>query len=192
MPECPPLFPPLVPSTWGKVVSTTLGTPPPEINADSLGPSLTMDRDEESILSGSYSDRHSTTADNSITLGRYLGHILEQKPQTTEHRDKDSYRSSDKDREKNRDKERDRSKKGDIWHGSEWPHKRSPQCKDYNGECSSTNKHERSHGHEGTFDDCKAKQRRGASTSPPHGHRRSHTPPNVDRCHLHPFRIQHL
>ena len=125
-PECPPLFPPLVPSTRGKVVSAALGTPPPEINVDGIGPSLTTDRDEESILSDSYSDRHSATADNSIMWGRHLGHILEQKPQTTERRDKDSYRSNDKDHEKNRDRECDRSKKGDIRHGSEWSCECSP------------------------------------------------------------------
>ena len=176
MPECPPLFPPLVPSTRGKVVSAALGAPPPEINVDGIGPSLTTDRDEESVLSDSYSDRHSATADNSIMWGRHLERISEQKPQTTEHRDKDSYRSSDKDCEKNRDRECDRSKKGDIWHGSEWPRECSPRCKDYDGEHSSTNKRKRSRGHEGTFKDHKAKQRHGANASPPRGRRRSHTP----------------
>ena len=164
--ECLPLFPPLVPLTWGKVVSATLGAPPPEIKVDSLGQSLTMDWDEESVLSDSYSDRHSITADSSIMWGRHLGHSSEQKPRTTERQDKDSYRSSDKDRDRNRDRERDRSKKGDIRHGSERPHECSPQCKDHDGECSSTNKHESSHGHEGTFDDCKAKQRCGTIPSP--------------------------
>ena len=124
--ECPPLFPPLVPSTRGKVVSAALGTPPPEIKVDGIGQSLTMDRDEESILSDSYSDRHSTTADSSIMWGRHLGHSSEQKPQTTECQDKDSYRSSDKDHDKNRDREHDRPKKGDIQHGSEWPREHFP------------------------------------------------------------------
>ena len=68
------------------------------------------------------------------------------------------------------------SRKRDIQHGSEWPRGRSPRRKDYDGECSSTNKDERSCGHEGASDDHKAKQRRGASASPPHGCRRSHTP----------------
>ena len=120
------LFPPLVPSTRGKVVSAALGTPPPEINADGIGQSLTTDRDEESVLSNSYSDCHSATADSSIIWGRHLGHSLEQRPWTTECRDKDSYRSSDKDRDKNRDRERDRSKKENIRHGSEWPRGQSP------------------------------------------------------------------
>ena len=145
MPERLPLFPPLVPSTRGKVVSAALGAPPPEINADGIGPSLTTDQDEESVLSDSYSDRHSATADNSIPWGRHLGRISEQKPRTTECRDKDSYRSSDKDHEKNRDRECDRSKKGDIQHGSERPRERSPRRKDYEGECSSTNKRKHSH-----------------------------------------------
>ena len=174
--ECPLLFPPLVPTNRGKVASAALGTPPPEINADGIGQSLTTDRDEESILSDSYSDCHSTTADSSIMWGRHLGHSSEQKPRTTECRDKGSYRSSDKDRDRNCDREHDRSKKGDIWHGSERPRERSPWRKDHDGEHSSTNKRERSHGHEGVFDDCKAKQRHGASASPSHGCRRSHTP----------------
>ena len=175
-PEHPLLFPPLVPSTRGKVVSAALGVPPPEINADGIGQSLTTDRDKESVLSDSYSEHHSTTADSSIMWGRHLGRSSEQKPRIAEHKYKDSYRSSDKDRDKNRDRERDRSKKGDIRHGSERPHECSPQCKDHNSERSSTNKRERSCGHDGTFDDCKAKLRCGASTSPSRGHRRAHTP----------------
>ena len=126
VPECPVLFPPLVPSAQGKVVSTALGTPPPEINVEGIGQSLTTDRDDESILSDSYLDRHSATADSSITWGRHLGHSSEQKPQTTERRDKDSCRSSDKDRDRNCDRECDRSRKGDIRHGSERPRERSP------------------------------------------------------------------
>ena len=175
-PERPPLFPPLVPSTWGKVVSAVLGAPPPGINADSIGQSLMTDWDEESVLSDSYSDCHSATADSSIMWGRHLGHSSEQKPWTTECRDKDSYRSSDKDRNKNRNRECDRSKKGDIRHGSEWPHGHSPRCKDHDGELSSTSKCEHSCRHKGTFNDRKAKQRCGASANPSCGHRRSHTP----------------
>ena len=82
-PERLPLFPPLVPSTRGKVVSTALGTPPSEINAVGIGQSLTMDRDEESVLSDSYLDHNSATADSSIMWGRHLRHSLEQKPQST-------------------------------------------------------------------------------------------------------------
>ena len=123
MPERPPLFPPLVPSTQAKVVSTVLGAPPPDVNADGIGQSLRTDWDEESILSDSYSDHHSTTTDSS-TIG--YSSEREQKPRTTEHRDKDGYRSSDKDRDRNHDRECDRSKKGDILHGSEWPHGRFP------------------------------------------------------------------
>ena len=94
VPECPPLFPPLVTSSRGKVVSAALGTPPPETKADGIEQSLIMDQDEESILSDSYSDC--------------------QKPRSTECQDKDSHRSSDKDHDKNRDGECDRSRKGDI------------------------------------------------------------------------------
>ena len=115
-PEHPPLFSPLVPSTRAKVVSAALGAPPPDVTADSIGQSLMTDRDEESVLSDSYSDCHSTTSDSSTMWGRHIAHSLEreQKPRTTEHRDKDGYRSSDKDLNRNRDRERDRSKKGDI------------------------------------------------------------------------------
>ena len=176
VPEHLPLFPPLVPSTRGKVVSATLGAPPPEINVKGTGQSLTTDRDEESILSNSYLDHHSTTADSSITWGRHLRHTSEQKPRTTECRDRDSYRSSDKDCDRNRDQECDRSKKGDIRHGSERPRGHSSQCKDHDGERSSTSKRKHSYRHESTFNDRKTKQRHVASASPPHGHRRSHPP----------------
>ena len=37
----------------------------------------------------------------------------EQKPQTTEHKDRDGYKSSDKDRDRNHDRDRDRSRKSD-------------------------------------------------------------------------------
>ena len=82
VPECPPLFPPLVTSSRGKVVSAALGAPPPEIKADGIEQSLTTDRDEESILSNSYSDHHSSTADSSIVWGRHLGCNSEQKPRS--------------------------------------------------------------------------------------------------------------
>ena len=125
-PEHPPLFPPLVTSSWGNVVSAALGAPPPEIKADGIVQSLTMDWDEESVLSDSYLDRHSSTADGSIMWGRHLGHHSEQKPRSAECQDKDSHRSSDKDRDKNHDGEHDRSRKGDIRHGSDQPRRCSP------------------------------------------------------------------
>ena len=114
VPECLPLFPPLVTPSWGKVVSAALGTPPPEAKMEGIEQSLITDRDEESVLSDSYSHRHSSTADTSIVWGRHLGHSSEQKPRSAEHQDKDSHRSSDRDRDKNRDGERDKSRKGDI------------------------------------------------------------------------------
>ena len=116
VPEHLPLFPPLVPSSRVKVVSAVLGTPPPDLDANGIGQSLMTDRDEESVLSDSYSNSHSTTADSSTMWGREIRHSSEreQKPRTTERKDKDGYKSSDKDRDKNRDRECDRSKKGDI------------------------------------------------------------------------------
>ena len=175
-PEHPPLFPPLVTLSRGKVVSAALGTPPPEIKADGIEQSLTMDWDEESVLSDSYLDCHSSTADSSIMWGRHLGHNSKQKPRSTECQDKDSHRSSDKDHDKNHDGERDRYRKGDIRHGSDWPRKCSPWRRDYDDERSNTNKHGRLRGHDSSFDDCKAKQWCGASASPLHGHRWAHTP----------------
>ena len=53
------LFLLLVPSHQGKVVSTALGAPPPNLDADGIGQSFATDQDEESILSDSYLDRHS-------------------------------------------------------------------------------------------------------------------------------------
>ena len=114
VPEHPPLFPPLVTPSRGKVVSAALGVPPPETKADGIEQSLITDQDEESILSDSYSDCHSSTADSSIVWGRHLGHNSEQKPRSADRQDKDSHRSSDKDRDKNHDGEHDRSRKGDI------------------------------------------------------------------------------
>ena len=121
-----------------------------------------------------------------------LGIVSEQKPRTTERRDQDSYRSSDKDCEKNRDREHDRSKKGDIQHGSEQPHERSPQCKDQDGECTAapTSTNVRA---DMRVRSMTAKQSRGMG--PALVHRMAaggHTPPNVNRCRLHPFHIQHL
>ena len=81
-PECLPLFPPLVTPSRGKVVSTALGTPPPEAKMEGIEQSLITDWDEESVLSDSYSDRHSSTADTSIVWGRHLGRSSEQKPQS--------------------------------------------------------------------------------------------------------------
>ena len=127
VPECLPLFPPLVSSSRGKVVSTTLGAPPPNLDANGIGQSLMTDWDEESVLSNSYSDCHSNTVDSSTMWGRPTVHSSdreqkpwttehqnkEQKPWTTEDKDRDGYKSSDKDCDRNHDKEHDRSKKSD-------------------------------------------------------------------------------
>ena len=82
-----PLFPPLVSSGWGKVVSAALGVPPPNLDMHGIGQSLAMDQDEESILSNSYPDHHSNTMDSSIMWDRHTMHSLEeeQKLRTTEH-----------------------------------------------------------------------------------------------------------
>ena len=125
-PEHLPLFPPLVTLSRGRVVSAALGVPPPETKTEGMRQSLMTDQDEESVLSDSYSDRHSSTADTSIMWERHLGHSLEQKPRSAEHLDKDSGRSSDKDRNKNHDGEREKSRKGDIRHGSDRTRGRSP------------------------------------------------------------------
>ena len=71
-PERPPLFPLLVSSRRVKVVSAALGMPPPDFDAHGIGQSLATDRDEESILSDSYSDHHSTTVDSSTLWGGLL------------------------------------------------------------------------------------------------------------------------
>ena len=51
MPGHLPLFPPLVSSSQGKVVSAALGAPPPDLDAHGIGQSLVTDQDEESVLS---------------------------------------------------------------------------------------------------------------------------------------------
>ena len=113
--RCLLLFPPLVSSSQGKVVSTALGAPPPDLDAHGIGQSLVTDQDEESVLSDSYSDHHSNTVDSSIMWDRHTMHSSEreQKPQVTYCQDRDGYRSSDKDRDRNCDRECDRSKKSD-------------------------------------------------------------------------------
>ena len=125
-PEHLPLFPPLVTSSRGRVVSAALGAPPPETTAEGMKQSLMTDQDEESVLSDSYSDRPSSTVDTSIVWERHLGHSLDQKPRSTEHPGKDSGRSSDRDRDKNREGEREKSRKGDIRHGSDRARGHSP------------------------------------------------------------------
>ena len=121
---------------------------------------------------------HSNTTDSSTMWGRQIGcsSEKEQKPRTTERKDRDGYKSSDKDCDRNCDRECDRSKKGDNQHGSDQPRGCSPQCKDYDGECSSNGKCERSCGHQSPYNSCKTKQRCGVSTSPTYGHKKSHTP----------------
>ena len=140
VPECLPLFLPLVSSSQGKVVSAVLGAPPPNLDADGIGQSLVTDRDEESVLSDSYSDHHSNTIDSSTMWGRPTVcsserehkprttecQDREHKPWTTERKDRDGYKSNDKDRNRNHDREHDRSKKSDNRHGSDRPRGRSP------------------------------------------------------------------
>ena len=70
VPGCLPLFPPLVSSSQGKVVSAMLGMPPPDLDTQEIGHSLVIDQDEESVLSDSYSDRHSSTVDSSTMWGK--------------------------------------------------------------------------------------------------------------------------
>ena len=131
MPGCLPLFPPLVSSGRGKVVSALLGTSPPNLDTHGIGQSLATEQDEESILSDSYSDHHSSTVGSSVTWDRHSVRSLEeeQKPRTTKHRDRDGYKSSDKDHNRDRDRECEKSKKSNNWHSSDRPCGRSPWCK---------------------------------------------------------------
>ena len=76
-PEHPPLFPPLVSSSWGKIVSAALGMPPPSFEAHGIEQSLMTDRDEESVLSDSYSDHHSVNVESSTTSGKPTVQISE-------------------------------------------------------------------------------------------------------------------
>ena len=110
-----PLFPLLVSSSQGKVVSAVLGAPPPYFDSHGIGQSLATDQDEESVLSDSYSDCHSNTADSRTMWGRHNMHSSEreQKPRTAERQDRDGHKSSDKDHNRNRDMECERSKKSD-------------------------------------------------------------------------------
>ena len=177
VPERLPLFPPLVTSSRGRVVSAALGAPPPETKTEGMKQSLMTDQDEESVLSDSYSDCHSSTADTSIVWERHLGHSLEQKPQSTEHPGKDSGRSSDRDRNKNRDgnvrspgretSDMVQTEPVDILHdaGTATMSAAAP-----------ISMRTFMRGHDSSFDDRKVKQRHGTSASPPCGERRAQTP----------------
>ena len=105
-----PLFPLLVSSSRGKVVSATLGVPPPNLDTQEIGHSLAIDQDEESILSNSYSDRHSSTVDSSAIWGKHTTCTVRIKnrnpaPLSIETKMDIGLRSGDKDRDKNRDRE---------------------------------------------------------------------------------------
>ena len=180
VPEHLPLFPPLVFSGRGKVVSATLGAPPPDLDTHGIGQFLVTDQDEESVLSDSYSDHHSNTVDSGIMWDRHTMHSSEeeQKLRTTEHRDRDGHKPSDKDHDRNCERECEKSKKSDNQHSSDWPQGCSPQCRDHNStyECSANGKCERSHVCDSPSDSCKTKQRHEVSASLLHDCRKSHTP----------------
>ena len=77
-PEHPPLFPPLVSSSRGKIVSAALGTHHlPASRHMAIEQSLMTDRDEESVLSNSYSDHHSVNVESSTTSGKPTVQISE-------------------------------------------------------------------------------------------------------------------
>ena len=103
------------------------------------------DRDEESVLSDSYSDRHSVNVDSSTTWGRPTVRISEResKSHTTERKDKDSHRSSEKDRDRNRMIGPKRATAARV---TEWSHGCSPLRRDHEGDRTSNGKCERSRG----------------------------------------------
>ena len=85
--EHPPLFPPLVSTSRGKVVSAALGALPLQaFKTHGIEQALMTDRDKESVLSNSYSDRHSTTIDSSTTVGEAYCTNLRKRIKTTDHR----------------------------------------------------------------------------------------------------------
>ena len=194
MPGCLPLFPPLVSSSQGKVVSAALGAPPPDSDTHGIGQSLVTDQDEESVLSNSYSDHHLNTVDSSIMWGKHTLHSSdrEQKSRTTKHCDRDGHWSSDKDHNRNHKKKCEKSKKSTNRHSSDQPHGCSPQCKDHDSayECSANSKHERLHGRDSLSDSHITKQRCKVSASPSRGPKRCALL-SVFLYHLHPCSIQH-
>ena len=131
VPDRIPLFLPLVSSCWDKVVSAVLGAPPPSFDTQEIGQSLAVDQDEESILSDSYLDCHSSAVDSSTMGSKQTAQSMdkEQKARGTERWDREGYKSGEKDCEKNRDREWEckKSKRGESRHGMDWPHGRSPQ-----------------------------------------------------------------
>ena len=85
-------------------------------------------------------------------------------------------KSSYKDHDKYCDREHEKSKKSDNQHGSDQPRRCSPWHKDYDGECGSNGKCERSCMHDSPSGSHKTKQRCGMSTSPSRSHKKLCTP----------------
>ena len=176
MPGHLPLFPPLVSSSRGKVVSAALGVPPPGLDMHGIGQSLAANQDEESILSDSHSDHLSTTLDSSIMWGKHTmrSSDKEQKPCLTECRDY-GHKSGNKDHDIKIVTGNVRNPKRMITDmASDRPCGRSPWCKDHDGiyKCGANGKCERLHGHDSPSDSCKTKQRQEVSTSPSRNHRK--------------------
>ena len=192
-PEHPLLFPLLVFPSRGKIVSAVLGVPPPGFEAHGLEQSLTTDWDKESVLSDSYSVRHSVTIDSSTMWGRPTVRISEREleSRTTEHKDKDSHKSTERDRDKNRERDRDRSKKSDNRHVSERlagilrdteTTKAITSVMANATDCAGRRVHLTA-----------AKPSRDAEEMPVHHVTvKSRALPRVDLCHLHPCSIQLL
>ena len=176
-----PLFPPLVSSSRGKVVSATLGVPPPGLDTHGIGQSLAADQEEESILSDSHSDCLSNTLDSSIMWGKHTMCTAWIKNRNHAQPSAETMDTSLVTRTTIK-----------IVTGNVRNPKRtvtmtwfrlalracSPWHKDHDGayECGANGKHERSHGHDSPSDSRKTKQRWEASASLSHDRRKSHTP----------------
>ena len=124
-----PLFLPLVSSNWGKVMSAVLGMPPPNLDTQEIGHSLVVDQDEESVLSDSYSDCHSSTVDSSAMGSKQTAQVRIKNrklgpPSTKIEMDTSLVKRTS---ERNHDRECEKSKKSKSQHGLDWPHSHSPQ-----------------------------------------------------------------
>ena len=197
MPGHLPLFPPLVSSSQGKVVSAALGTPPPRswctwywaVLGDwsrwgirplwqLLGPSLQHHWQQHHVGEANSSEREQHSSER------------EQKPQTTEHKDRDGYKSSDKDHDRNHDREHDRSKKSDNRHGSDLPADALHDAKTMMVSAAVMASMRDRVGMRVHL--TAAKQSRDVEWAPVHrAAARSRTLPSVDLCHLCPCSIQH-
>ena len=100
------LFLPLVPSSWGKVVSTTLGAPPPDLDAHVLGsPWRLIEMRNPSSLTVTLTVTPTLLTAVPCGGGKSGATRKGNRNHGPQSARRDGYKSSDKDRDRNRDRD---------------------------------------------------------------------------------------